>query len=76
MARKPYKTKYQARNGATQYKPSMEFLMSLDDTEGFCLACANTQSGVEPDAGKYHCENCGENKVYGRETLILLGLVF
>ena len=67
---------YQAKNGATQYKPSMRFVMSMDDNEGVCLACRNTQSGVEPDVGKYTCECCGEPKVYGRELIVLMGLTW
>lgn len=38
-----------------------------DETDGICYNCGNIQSGVEPDASMYRCENCGENKVYGIE---------
>jgi Zn finger protein HypA/HybF involved in hydrogenase expression len=42
---------------------------------GICLECGNTQSGVEPDAEEYECENCGENKVMGIENAFLIGEV-
>ena len=41
---------------------------------GFCLACGCEVCGVEPDAERYPCEDCGERQVYGAER-ILLGLV-
>lgn len=42
-----------------------------DDYTGICIACGSEQGGCEPDARKYECENCGENKVYGAEELLL-----
>ena len=77
MARKAKMQQYTARNGAKQWKPSIEYAMLLSEAnEGFCLACGNTQSGVEPDARKYTCESCGMPKVYGAEELVIMGLVF
>lgn len=77
MSRKPRKTQYVARNGAKQWKPSIEYVMLLSEScEGFCLACGKTQSGVEPDARKYTCESCGMPKVYGAGELVIMGLVF
>lgn len=77
MARKSRKMQYVARNGAKQWKPSIEWAMLLSEAiEGFCLACGKTQSCVEPDARKYTCESCGASKVYGAEQLVLMGLVF
>ena len=38
---------------------------------GFCVACGYEQNGVEPDARKYECEDCGERKVYGAEELLM-----
>ena len=40
---------------------------------GFCLACGDEASGVEPDAEGYECESCGKPKVYGAEQILLLG---
>ncbi len=62
-----------------QYKPvvsdeEMSEIMS-DGTIGFCLACGNDASGVEPDARKYVCESCGAAKVFGIEELLIMGLV-
>jgi Zn finger protein HypA/HybF involved in hydrogenase expression len=47
----------------------------MEDMEGFCIKCGHQQSGVEPDARKYKCEDCGEDAVYGAEELIIMGLV-
>jgi hypothetical protein len=69
---KPYK----AKNGAVQFKPSLEYAQELDeDGMGFCLACGETQP-TEPDARKYVCECCGEAKVYGAAELCLMGLTY
>lgn len=46
---------------------------SLDDP-GFCLACGLEHNGIEPDARKYKCEECGERRVYGAEELALMML--
>lgn len=77
MSAKPIKTQYKARNGAMQWKPSIELIMALGhDNCGFCLACAAEVPGIEPDAGKYECPECGAAKVYGGEQLALMGLTF
>lgn len=41
------------------------------DWIGICITCGYEQEGVEPDARKYKCEDCGERKVYGAEELLL-----
>jgi hypothetical protein len=38
---------------------------------GICVACGFEQEGVEPDARKYECEDCGARKVYGAEELLI-----
>ena len=76
MARKPHKQTYIARNGAKQYKPSIEYLMSMSDNEGFCVACGETQDGIEPDARKYTCEHCCQPTVYGRDEIVMMGLTY
>jgi hypothetical protein len=43
-----------------------------DEYEGICLACGEDQWGVEPDARRYECDNCGKEKVYGCQELILM----
>jgi hypothetical protein len=45
------------------------------DGTGFCIACGSEQSYCEPDACGYECEECGKNKVYGAEQILLMGLV-
>lgn len=45
-------------------------LCEQDDSQGICLACGEEAYGVEPDARKYECESCGENRVYGAEELL------
>lgn len=39
---------------------------------GICIACGFEQEGVEPDARKYECEECGKHKVYGAEELLMM----
>lgn len=46
--------------------------VAADDCLGFCLACGAEAYGVEPDARKYECEECGERKVYGAEELLTM----
>lgn len=46
-----------------------------DNQTGFCIACGAEQDGCEPDARKYECESCGENRVYGLEELLLMGFI-
>jgi len=68
---------YKAKSGKTQWKPTLSFLLELEsDSLGFCLACGeSTDEQVEPDAVRYTCSSCGENKVYGADVLFLKGLV-
>lgn len=42
-----------------------------DDNTGFCTACGAEVDGVEPDARNYKCEECGRNKVFGAEELLI-----
>lgn len=42
---------------------------------GFCVACGCEAFSVEPDARNYTCEYCDENKVFGAEEILLMGLV-
>jgi hypothetical protein len=44
--------------------------VEADDNIGICLACGYEQDGVEPDARRYACEQCGAHKVYGAEELL------
>jgi hypothetical protein len=67
---------YKAKSGKTQFMPTLEHVQEMiENNQGFCLACGETQEGVEPDARRYKCECCGEEKVYGAENLVLMGLV-
>jgi Zn finger protein HypA/HybF involved in hydrogenase expression len=67
---------YKAKSGKTQFKPTLAHLHEmLEEDQGFCLACGETQDGVEPDAVRYKCECCGEPRVYGAAELALMGLV-
>lgn len=47
-------------------------LVELDDNLGICGACGQETDGVESDARKYPCENCGEKRVYGAQEWLLL----
>ena len=46
-----------------------------DEYTGFCIGCGAETNGVEPDAERYACDECGSNLVYGAEKLILLELL-
>ena len=39
---------------------------------GFCIACGAEAYGVEPDARRYACDECGAMKVYGAEELLMM----
>lgn len=39
---------------------------------GFCLACGAENYDVEPDARKYECDECGKEKVYGAQEILLM----
>ena len=68
---------YTTKTGQTQYKPSFKWIESVvhsDGDWGFCLGCGNHQTGCEPDARRYKCDDCGAAKVYGAEELALMGL--
>ena len=41
------------------------------ENPGFCLACGEEASGVEPDAREYECEVCGKPTVYGAEEILV-----
>ena len=70
------KVAYKAKSGKTQFMPTIKHAKELiADSQGFCLACGESQPGVKPDAERYECESCGENKVFGIEILVLRGLV-
>jgi predicted RNA-binding Zn-ribbon protein involved in translation (DUF1610 family) len=46
--------------------------VATDNYMGICVKCGYEQEGVEPDARKYECEDCGEHKVYGAEELLFM----
>lgn len=74
---KPWFKPYINRAGKSRFKPSQELVeLLMEEQEGFCIACNDTLSGVEPDARKLQCESCGEHTVYGPEELVLMGLVY
>lgn len=67
---------YKAKSGRTLFAPSMDEIHEMDDgVSGWCLACGEIVQGVEPDAVRYTCECCGEDKVYGPMELVMRGLV-
>lgn len=45
------------------------------DYSGYCTACGEETSPVEPDAEGYHCDACGEDRVVGPDIALLIGLV-
>ena len=44
---------------------------SRDDYIGLCTACGDESTGIEPDAQKCKCDNCGEYTVFGAEELVI-----
>jgi predicted RNA-binding Zn-ribbon protein involved in translation (DUF1610 family) len=52
-----------------------EFRQGDDEFAGRCLACGAEAFGVEPDARRYECEECGENMVYGLAELLIIGRI-
>lgn len=52
-----------------------EFQDADENQQGFCLRCGYVQDGCEPDARRYKCEACGEEKVFGAQECLLMGLV-
>ncbi len=52
-----------------------EFKAHDDEHGGFCLACGAEAFGVEPDARKYTCEDCGAPKVYGAAELLIMNRI-
>lgn len=56
------------------------WFISLDEYEemdqfsqGVCLGCGEVRDCCEPDARKYKCEECEQNRVYGAAELVLIG---
>lgn len=73
----PNAISYKSRGGRMLYKPTCEMVEPLfhEDTYGWCLVCGEFEEGVEPDATNYHCEGCGENKVFGLGMLAIAGWI-
>lgn len=42
-----------------------------DDNFGLCTNCGCDYYACEPDAERYHCDDCGENRVYGVMHLLM-----
>ena len=42
-----------------------------EEYSGFCIACGAAAYDVEPDARRYECDDCGANKVYGAQEILL-----
>jgi len=43
-----------------------------NDYIGYCIKCGAEHYGIEPDARKYKCEECGKNTVYGAQEIIIM----
>jgi len=64
---------YKTKSGLTRFRPVIESRSEMTDA-GLCIACGVEAQNVEPDAKQYVCEDCGENKVYGLEELVIMGI--
>lgn len=72
-----HKQQYKTRAGTMAWRPSLAYLMAIPEHGGFCLACGDdTSDGVEPDAKRYTCPHCGEDRLYGRESIVMMGLTY
>lgn len=49
-----------------------QIIEAIENGDGICLVCASEQSGVEPDANSYKCEQCGEYAVHGAESILFM----
>ncbi len=49
-----------------------ERTMFGDEMLGLCTSCGEEQNPVEPDAENYHCESCGDARVFGAEQLLFI----
>lgn len=52
-----------------------EYAEMSEEYAGLCTSCGAEVYGVEPDARNYKCSECGEDKVYGLEELLVMGLI-
>lgn len=52
-----------------------EYKDLASDNGGYCLKCGEEAYGVEPDARRYECEECGERGVYGIGELLMMGQI-
>ena len=73
------KEQYKTLSGDTLYRPvlttkEMQHIM-FDGCGGFCLSCGRQTRGVEPDARKASCPSCKEEKLYGMEELLVMGVL-
>ncbi len=66
------------KTGRTLYRfdvEESEYMELNEENAGACIRCGAEAYGVEPDARKYECENCGEHGVYGLDELLIMGYV-
>ncbi len=55
---------------------TLDDLVAADERyDGFCIACGAERECCEPDARKYHCDECDLDHVYGAGELIIMGRV-
>ena len=67
---------YRSKGAGLLWKPRQKALMreiENEDSPGFCLGCGEFTTGVEPDARRYRCDDCGASLVFGCEELLIAG---
>lgn len=47
-----------------------------DDNTGICISCGAEHDGVEPDAERYKCFECGLRTVYGAQQILNVRLIW
>ena len=74
MTNKPADKKQWEQNPVVPDFEWVEDAMHSDDSLGWCIACGSEAYGVEPDAERYCCEECGEHAVFGAGDMVLCEL--
>lgn len=58
----------------TFFEPTLsQVTESRHESLGWCRSCGAECDGCEPDAQNYHCEECGDDEIYGGEEYLMRG---
>lgn len=51
---------------------AVEDQMCSLNNPGFCINCGCDADSCEPDARNYHCDECGNDEVFGAQEVLLM----